>query len=267
MLIAAGVEVTAGGATVTAATGLRLSVADWAKLDGSRMWVAVRPGDRTKSVNMTTGDAMILPVGEYDIYWKMGSETSYGWIARMNVVPPFARMGVGVLAQTDGLKVRTIVAGGAGERAGVKEGDVITAVDGRSVVGLGTAAGVAILRGPPSSTSKLTIARLGTPIAVTRDADQAVPALAADSGARLHLAPGQAAGFNAETGWWGAFVAGDDASATMPINRSKNAAQPLTLAPATYDIYVRADAKSAPVLVQKGVVVERGKIADVTVPR
>jgi hypothetical protein len=267
LLIAGGVDVRAAGATVTAATGVRLSVADWARLDTTADWLALRPGERT-AVNQTTGSTMMLPVGNYDLYYRQGADTIYGTATFLTISPPYASLGLEVQAQPEGLKVVRTAPGSASEKAGVQGGDVITAVDGQNVVGMALAPAVAILRGPPSTTVKLNITRLGsTPLSITRDAQATIPTFRLDSGARLRLAPGQSAGFDPQSGWWGAYVTGEDPTKVSAINRSRNAVQPITLPPTTYDIYVRKDDKSDPVLLQKGVLVEAGKIAEVPVPR
>ncbi len=269
VLVAANFEAAPGtSTTIPVNTGLRLSVADWARLDPTAVWLAMKPGERT-GANQTAGNVMILSPGSYDLYWRGGGETIFGWVGRMDISPPYASLGIGVQAQPEGLKVTQIIAGGSGEKAGIKVGDVIATIDGRNVIGMDTAPAVAILRGPPSSTVKLTMVGASAPVSITRDAQPTIPSLSLDSGVRLKLAAGQPAGFDAKAGgWWGAYFEGTKEPAkTTPINRSWNAAQPMTLTPATYDIYVRKDDKSDPVLVQKSVVIERGKIAEVVVPR
>lgn len=83
--------------------------------------------------------------------------------------------GVGMhVDQRDGqLVVTAPIEGGPAERAGVRTGDVIVEVDGRSVAGLSLTDQVLLVRGPKGSTVTLTIRREGAPdllrIPIVRD--------------------------------------------------------------------------------------------------
>jgi hypothetical protein len=269
ILVASNVDVGTGGATVAAANGVKLVAADWARFDSTAGWVAMRTGGaRGTVVNSTAGTAMLLPLGDYDIYWRSSADGIYGWLTTVNIGTPFASLGLQVKSETDGLHVVTALAGSAGQRAGVRDGDVITAVDGKSLIGLDTPAAVTALRGPPGSTSQLTIVRLGaTRLAVARDAQPTIATVRADSGIRLRFDAGQTLPLDPTTGWWGALFKGDDVSKVVPVNRSHNPGQPITLTPAVYDVYWWKDGTTAPQLIAAAVNVEAGKLADVNVRR
>lgn len=74
-------------------------------------------------------------------------------------------VGIGVYIDTSkgDLLVTAPIPGGPAAGAGVKAGDVITAVDGKSVVGLPTSELGTVIRGPEGSPVRLIIRRAGTP--------------------------------------------------------------------------------------------------------
>ena len=59
------------------------------------------------------------------------------------------------------LEIARLFPGQPAEKAGVKAGDVVIAVDGRSIMGLSVYEAVALIRGPAGTTVKLTILRKG----------------------------------------------------------------------------------------------------------
>ncbi len=59
------------------------------------------------------------------------------------------------------IQVAGLFAGQPADKAGVKVGDVIMAVDGKSIAGFSTYEAVALIRGPAGTTVRLTIARKG----------------------------------------------------------------------------------------------------------
>jgi carboxyl-terminal processing protease len=74
----------------------------------------------------------------------------------------FDGIGATIRQNTDNLiEVAGLFAGQPAEKSGVKVGDVIMAVDGRSIAGFSTYEAVALIRGPAGTTIKLTIARKG----------------------------------------------------------------------------------------------------------
>jgi len=84
--------------------------------------------------------------------------------------------GVGIQIQIDEktkyLSVEMVILDGPAEKAGLKDGDTITAIDGKSTKGLSTDQDAKLLRGDKGTVVKLTIQRNGQtldPIAVTRD--------------------------------------------------------------------------------------------------
>ena len=74
--------------------------------------------------------------------------------------------GVGaVLSQTrDGIAFGAVFEGGAAERAGVQQGDLIRKIDGDSIDGLGITDCIQRLRGEPGSTVRVGLVRAGQPL-------------------------------------------------------------------------------------------------------
>jgi hypothetical protein len=87
-----------------------------------------------------------------------------------------------------------------------------------------------------------------------------------DSGVRLRLAAGGTLAID-KTGWWGAVFTGSNIAQATPVNRSRNAGQPLTLPPGTYDLYWVANDNTPAAPLAKGVVVSAGKITEATATR
>jgi carboxyl-terminal processing protease len=86
----------------------------------------------------------------------------------------FTGVGVEVTLAADGMRVMSVVGGAPASRAGIRIGDLITAVDDRSVKGVGPKEGLALMRGAPGTAVRIAILRPddNEPIAVTvtRDA-------------------------------------------------------------------------------------------------
>ncbi|OGC60080.1 hypothetical protein A2890_01195 [candidate division WWE3 bacterium RIFCSPLOWO2_01_FULL_53_14] len=84
----------------------------------------------------------------------------------------FAGIGVRITSENGQAVISSIEPGGPAERAGIKAGDVIIAVDGESIEGLPWEIRSGLLRGEVGSTSTLTIFRIGAgriDVEVTRD--------------------------------------------------------------------------------------------------
>lgn len=84
------------------------------------------------------------------------------WACPQTVTPfPKEYVGVGVelALEGDGVRVLRVIEGGPAAAAGLKAGNVITAVDGKPVKGLSLADVVAALRGPAGSTVTVVLGR------------------------------------------------------------------------------------------------------------
>ncbi len=81
----------------------------------------------------------------------------------------FGGLGIEVQQESGLVKVVSPIDGTPGARAGIKSGDLITAVDGKTLEGLSLDDSVSKLRGPPGSSITLTLKREGvdTPVNVT----------------------------------------------------------------------------------------------------
>ena len=267
MLVGTGIDVDAAGATVSVLTGVQLAVADWARVDATATWVAMaaQQGGNVSIVGASQSGAMMLAPGEYDVYWKESADAAYGWVQNVIVAPPSGTLGLQVDLRPEGVHVVTVGAGGAGARAGLRADDIITSIDGKSVVGLDTDSTVALLRGAPGTIVRLVVARLGaTPISLTRVLQTPVT-IRIDSG--IKLAAGQTLAMAPAMGWWGAVFAGDDPAQSAPVNRTGKPAQPVHSPPGTYDVYWSADGKGAPTRLASGVVVEAGRVTEVVAKR
>lgn len=81
----------------------------------------------------------------------------------------YVGIGITITANTDGsgLKVTEVTPGGGAEAAGVQAGDVVTGVDGQSIVGMDINAISALIRGEVNTQVSLTIQREGEEITVS----------------------------------------------------------------------------------------------------
>lgn len=83
----------------------------------------------------------------------------------------FAGVGVQVRAVTAGLLVSAVYRDGPAHRAGLRPGDIVTAVDGTSVAGMALDATIALVKGPEGTVVTLEVTSEGDPpraVAVTR---------------------------------------------------------------------------------------------------
>lgn len=79
-------------------------------------------------------------------------------------------VGIGVVLGEDvkGIKVTSVIPGGPANLAGIRPGDVITKVDGKSVVGEAVLTAVTLITGEENTTVTLTIDRPGLPSTLTK---------------------------------------------------------------------------------------------------
>jgi carboxyl-terminal processing protease len=70
----------------------------------------------------------------------------------------FAGVGVSVIPEKRGLLVTNVIPGSPAKRAGIKEADVITAVNGKSIAGAAARTASSDIRGKAGTTVKLTVA-------------------------------------------------------------------------------------------------------------
>ena len=112
-------------------------------------------------------DVLTSYVGTYDFGRSLSARD------RQAPFPAFAFGGVGLeveIAEGQAAErhaiVRNAFAGTPAARAGVRPGDVLTAIDAMPVKGLGIAELIAKLRGPPGSTVRLGLSRQGAPASV-----------------------------------------------------------------------------------------------------
>jgi carboxyl-terminal processing protease len=71
--------------------------------------------------------------------------------------PHFSGIGMDVDFAPKGLKVNRVFANSPAEKAGIKAGETITAVNGKSLAGKGVGASVALVTGPPGSPVQVTV--------------------------------------------------------------------------------------------------------------
>jgi carboxyl-terminal processing protease len=89
-----------------------------------------------------------------------GYETPAVYNAFNNPKPDrFSGVGIDVSETRAGLLVRSVVPGTPAARAGITQGDVITAVNGHALAGLGSSASTALIRGRQGTTVKLDVQR------------------------------------------------------------------------------------------------------------
>lgn len=101
-------------------------------------------------------DAMVEALGDRWSYYIPADEYATYVESKNN-----SYVGIGVTIQVDekGYQVIKLTAGGPAEEAGLQAGDIITAADGKSIVGMDTDAGSALIRGPEGSQVQVTVLR------------------------------------------------------------------------------------------------------------
>ncbi len=73
----------------------------------------------------------------------------------------FSGVGLAVNEAKQGLRVSRVFEGSPAERAGIKQGDLITAVDGRSIAGEDAQLATGLIKGPEGTEVKLTVQKAG----------------------------------------------------------------------------------------------------------
>lgn len=263
------VQVTAGEVeTVEADTGVRLDVAEWvpARDPDYGWWGAVRAGDPPdKRVNWSQGaDALLLPAGVYDVYWVQNYAVLDAplLLARRLQV---GASGVGIdIALVEGvIRVVTPIAGGPADRAGIRTGDIIAAVDGKPLDGTTLGQAVERLRGAAGTDVTVTVRRDDTEQDISIEREVLSALVRVDTGIKPVVAP-ELPPLDGTYGWWGAAPAwrGPD----NRVNWSEGpAAEALVLPPGRYDIFWKQDYDSEPELKAREVEVRLGALVEVPI--
>ena len=116
-----------------------------------------QPAESPAATSPVSPDVLKSYVGTYDFGRSLSARD------RQAPFPAFAVGGVGIeveIAEGQAI-VRNAFPGTPAARAGVRPGDVLTAIDAMPVKGLGIGELIAKLRGPPGSTVRLSLARQG----------------------------------------------------------------------------------------------------------
>ncbi len=71
--------------------------------------------------------------------------------AELNIEGVFSGIGVEINSIPDGIIIKRVIAGGSAEKAGIKQGYIINAINGKSTKGMSTPDAVVLLRGPAGS--------------------------------------------------------------------------------------------------------------------
>jgi len=258
--ISSGLRVSPGALVEVAAnSGLRrITAPEFAQFQSSGQWVATVAGDPyERAVQTSTGEAMLLPPGEYDVYWyqgfghrpiciSRGVRVSTGSLAavaansgvRRITAPEFAHF------QSSGQWVAT-VAGDPYERA------------------VQTSTGEAMLL-PPGEYDIYWYQGYGFERVLLASRvevrEGAIAPVHADSGIRLvhEKAPPQID----SNVWWG--VTAPDADPAQPTHMIHGKfEEALLLAPGVYDVVWRESASTAPTRLAAAVIVEISHITDV----
>ena len=118
-----------------------------------------------------------------------GLDKSSRLILPSELKPPPASVGLELTVKDGALTVVRPLPGGPGEKAGIRAGDVLTAIDGRRTAGLPLAEAVGLLRGASGTDLALGIARPGTSAPLTfrpvRGPVQAPPSLGWETQGRV----------------------------------------------------------------------------------
>ncbi len=116
----------------------------------------VDPVDRTKLVNGAIS-GMVAELDPHSAYMNPQEYAEF----QSDTEGQFGGIGVEVDARTDGITILLPIEGAPAERAGLKSGDKIVAVDGQSVLSGGVDKILKRMRGTPGTHVKLTIRRPG----------------------------------------------------------------------------------------------------------
>ena len=116
----------------------------------------VDPVDRAKLVNGAIS-GMVAELDPHSAYMNPQEYTEF----QSDTEGQFGGIGVEVDARTDGITILLPIEGAPAERAGLKSGDKIVAVDGQSVLSGGVDKILKRMRGTPGTHVKLTIRRPG----------------------------------------------------------------------------------------------------------
>lgn len=256
---------------VQISTGISIAVADWVPaLDPDYGFWGATPLDDEDAFYTNwvwgAGTAMVLPPGEYDLWWDADDADDLPpiWLEDF-IVGAFGGLGIEVREGGQAIEVVAVGAGGPAGLAGVAAGDRITAVDGRSVAGLGLDAAAGMMRGPVGTSVTLTVERgAATAQSITVVRGLVAPREEIVVGAGVRAVPDPSlAPLTAGGGWWGAVFAGDlpDEAANYAFDTKA----PLLLGDATYDIYWAQDANTPPRLVAANVAMVPGEIIDIPI--
>lgn len=127
---------------------------------------AAGPGVDATRVAMITSDLMTQSVGEqHTVFLSPESFNRF----RQSLTSDQGRVGLGILIQGQAapFRIGSVVAGAPAEKAGVLEGDLIQAIDGRDVSRVELTALSEMLRGEEGQPVRLTLDRGGTPVEIT----------------------------------------------------------------------------------------------------
>lgn len=112
---------------------------------------------------------MVKKLGDpHTVY--MGREDAKRFAEQMK--GSFVGVGATVEKVATGIKLTTVFPGSGAEKAGLKAGDVVTEVEGKSIVGLEVDQVINKLRGPAGTKVTIKVERLQKPVTITRAAVQ-----------------------------------------------------------------------------------------------
>ncbi len=272
LLLQANVAVGDGEMTeVRAVTGATLELADWVPRPvAGHAWFGAIPTTATTYdfVNRTTnGNSIFLPPGQYDFLYENDDTDDIPpiWLGTQDIEPAFAGIGLEVMADDAGILVVRAIPGGPAGAAGVQADDIITAVDGKSIVGMELAEAVALLRGPSGSSVSVTVTRgdQSRDVTITRSTVEPQRVIRANGGIQL-APPTDGVDPIGPDGWWGVVYAGNSPETDAYLNwENGHSTEPLLLGPAPYDVYWNPTGEGDPVLIAANVTVA-GALVTVT---
>jgi len=117
-------------------------------------------------VAMSTSDVMTQSVGEqHTVFLSPESFSRF----RQSLTSDQGRVGLGILIQGQAapFRIGSVVAGAPAEKAGILEGDIIQAIDGRSATSVELATVSEMLRGEEGQPVRLTLQRGDSPVEIT----------------------------------------------------------------------------------------------------